>query len=63
MVSRKRLRLKFYLLLALLAGVLFPLHASAETQDLAGVVVDEHETPIPGAVCTLKSPMLPQKGL
>lgn len=63
MVSPKRLRFRFYLFLALLAGVFFPLHASAETQDLAGVVVDERETPIPGAVCTLKCPMLPQNGL
>jgi Carboxypeptidase regulatory-like domain len=60
---RTRSQFRFCLVFALLVGSFFPLRARGETQDLAGIVVDDHETPIAGAVCTLKSPMLPPKGL
>ena len=42
-------------------GIAEPLPAA--TQYLNGRVVDQREDPIPGVVCTLKSPILPQEGL
>lgn len=49
---------------AAVALLLLPVWAGASgTQDLNGEVLDEHDHPIAGAICTLRGGVLPQEGI
>lgn len=49
---------------AAVALLLLPVWAGASgTQDLKGEVLDQHDHPIAGAVCTLRGGVLPQEGI
>lgn len=65
MLNRPKVRLTATLctVLAFLSVLLAPSLLLAETQDLSGEVINEQNQVIPGAVCTLKSRLLPQGGI
>ena len=61
--ERRKSQIILWAVVFLFVSVMAAPVARAETQDLAGTVVDEQNAPIQGAVCTLTSHLLPPKGL